>query len=63
MGEPLARAAHIARKRIPDVSLPDGATAKLAKPNGIKLETFVFDTVAHTEGGFAMLQARTNSPR
>lgn len=34
---------HIARKKIPHVSLENGELVKPAKPNGMKLELFVFD--------------------
>jgi UDP-N-acetylglucosamine/UDP-N-acetylgalactosamine diphosphorylase len=46
---------HIARKKIPHVSLPDGASIKPSKPNGMKLEMFVFDVFPYTER-FAVLE-------
>jgi len=46
---------HIARKKIPHVSLTDGASIKPSKPNGMKLELFVFDVFPHTER-FAVLE-------
>ena len=51
---------HIARKKIPHVSLQDdGAPVKPTKPNGMKLEMFVFDVFPHT-ARFAVLEvART----
>ncbi|KAI0253210.1 UDP-N-acetylglucosamine diphosphorylase [Lactifluus subvellereus] len=51
---------HIARKKIPHASLPDGAPVKPTKPNGMKLEMFVFDVFPYTTG-FAVLEvARTD---
>ena len=46
---------HIARKKIAHVSLPDGAPLKPTKPNGMKLEMFVFDVFPYTTG-FAVLE-------
>ena len=46
---------HIARKKIAHVALPDGASVKPTKPNGMKLEMFVFDVFPHTER-FAVLE-------
>ncbi|KAI0297550.1 UDP-N-acetylglucosamine diphosphorylase [Multifurca ochricompacta] len=46
---------HIARKKIPHVSLPDGASVKPTKPNGMKLEMFVFDVFPYTSN-FAVLE-------
>lgn len=34
---------HVARKKIPSVNIESGETVKPEKPNGIKLEQFVFD--------------------
>ncbi|KAK3329493.1 nucleotide-diphospho-sugar transferase [Apodospora peruviana] len=50
---------HIARKKIPHVSLDSGETVKPSKPNGIKLEQFVFDVFPLTEmDKFACLEVR-----
>ncbi|KAJ3863036.1 nucleotide-diphospho-sugar transferase [Lentinula novae-zelandiae] len=46
---------HIARKKIPHVDLATGQTVKPAKPNGMKLEMFVFDVFPYTER-FAVLE-------
>jgi len=46
---------HIARKKIPHVSQPDGVPVKPTKPNGMKLEMFVFDVFPYTTG-FAVLE-------
>ncbi|CAA7264789.1 unnamed protein product [Cyclocybe aegerita] len=46
---------HIARKKIPHVDLETGGSVKPAKPNGMKLEMFVFDVFPHTER-FAVLE-------
>lgn len=40
---------HIARKKIPHVDLESGEAVKPAKPNGMKLEMFVFDVFPFTE--------------
>ncbi|KAJ7897181.1 nucleotide-diphospho-sugar transferase [Mycena olivaceomarginata] len=40
---------HIARKKIPHVDLETGEAVKPAKPNGMKLEMFVFDVFPYTE--------------
>ncbi|KAF7347580.1 Udp-n-acetylglucosamine diphosphorylase [Mycena venus] len=40
---------HIARKKIPHVDLESGEAVKPAKPNGMKLEMFVFDVFPYTE--------------
>ena len=40
---------HVARKKVPAVS-PDGATTETpAKPNGVKLEAFIFDVYQYAE--------------
>lgn len=39
---------HIARKKIPTVSLEDGSPIKPSEPNGMKLELFVFDVFPYT---------------
>ncbi|KAH9486279.1 UDP-N-acetylhexosamine pyrophosphorylase [Psilocybe cubensis] len=46
---------HIARKKIPYVDLETGETIKPNKPNGMKLEMFVFDVFPYTER-FAVLE-------
>lgn len=46
---------HIARKKIPHVSLETGEVVKPAKPNGMKLELFVFDVFPFTKR-FAVLE-------
>ncbi|KEP50301.1 UDP-N-acetylglucosamine pyrophosphorylase [Rhizoctonia solani 123E] len=40
---------HIARKKIPHVDLESGELRKPSKPNGMKLELFVFDVFPFTE--------------
>lgn len=46
---------HIARKKIPYVDLESGEAIKPSKPNGMKLEMFVFDVFPYTER-FAVLE-------
>lgn len=46
---------HIARKKIPTVDLQTGEAVKPSKPNGMKLEMFVFDVFPYTEH-FAVLE-------
>ncbi|KAF9531918.1 UDP-N-acetylglucosamine diphosphorylase [Crepidotus variabilis] len=46
---------HIARKKIPHVDLETGESIKPSKPNGMKLELFVFDVFPFTER-FAVLE-------
>ncbi|KAF9015698.1 UDP-N-acetylglucosamine diphosphorylase [Cyathus striatus] len=46
---------HIARKKIPHVDLETGEFVKPSKPNGMKLEMFVFDVFPFTER-FAVLE-------
>ena len=41
---------HIARKKIPTVSLSTGESVKPTEPNGMKLELFVFDVFPYTKG-------------
>lgn len=46
---------HIARKKIPHVDISTGETVKPTKPNGMKLEMFVFDVFPFTNR-FAVLE-------
>jgi UDP-N-acetylglucosamine/UDP-N-acetylgalactosamine diphosphorylase len=46
---------HIARKKIPTIDLQTSETIKPSKPNGMKLEMFVFDVFPFTEK-FAVLE-------
>jgi len=50
---------HIARKKIPHVDLESGEAVKPTKPNGMKLEMFVFDVFPFTER-FAVLEVVRN---
>lgn len=46
---------HIARKKIPHVDMSTGSLVKPTKPNGLKLELFVFDVFPYTSN-FAVLE-------
>ncbi|TFK77418.1 nucleotide-diphospho-sugar transferase [Pluteus cervinus] len=50
---------HIARKKIPHVDILSGDVVKPIKPNGMKLEMFVFDVFPFTEH-FAVLEVVRN---
>ncbi|GAA6019225.1 hypothetical protein JCM11491_001423 [Sporobolomyces phaffii] len=48
---------HVARKKIPHVDLASGTSVKPTRPNGMKLEQFVFDVFPFVPR-FAVLEAR-----
>ncbi|KAI5897950.1 nucleotide-diphospho-sugar transferase [Schizophyllum commune H4-8] len=50
---------HIARKKIAHVDLESGSIIKPTKPNGMKLEMFVFDVFPYTKN-FAVLEVARN---
>jgi UDP-N-acetylglucosamine/UDP-N-acetylgalactosamine diphosphorylase len=50
---------HIARKKIPHVDLASGESVKPTKPNGMKLELFVFDVFPFTQD-FDVLEVERN---
>ncbi|KAI9483950.1 MAG: nucleotide-diphospho-sugar transferase [Benjaminiella poitrasii] len=46
---------HVANKKIPYIDLQTGELVKPTKPNGVKLERFVFDVFGHSQA-FSVLQ-------
>lgn len=50
---------HIARKKIPFVDLTSGELVKPTKPNGMKLELFVFDVFPFTKTMAVLESARS----